>query len=57
MIKEDPDLSFAGRKKILRSVGEAIQELHDRNWVHIGACLIIYERRMYPLDIHWLEQT
>jgi len=37
LIKNDPDLSLAGRKKILRCVGEAIQELHSKNWIHIGA--------------------
>ena len=37
LIKKDPDLSHAGRKKILRCVGEAIQEFHSENWIHIGA--------------------
>ncbi|KAK5651308.1 hypothetical protein OQA88_12603 [Cercophora sp. LCS_1] len=36
LIKGDAaDLSLAGRKKILRCVGEAIQELHSKNWIHI----------------------
>jgi serine/threonine protein kinase len=37
LIKKDPDLSVAGRKKILRCVGEAIQEFHSKSWIHLGA--------------------
>ncbi|KAK3385633.1 kinase-like domain-containing protein [Podospora didyma] len=36
LIKKEPDLSLAGRKKILRCVGEAIQEFHSKNWIQIG---------------------
>jgi tRNA A-37 threonylcarbamoyl transferase component Bud32 len=36
LIREDQDLPLAERKKILRRVGEAIQELHSNNWIHGG---------------------
>ncbi|KAF2702783.1 kinase-like protein [Pleomassaria siparia CBS 279.74] len=32
---EDPDLPLLERKKTLRRVGEAIQELHGKDWIHI----------------------
>jgi serine/threonine protein kinase len=35
-IQEDPDISDAARKTILRQTGEAIQELHSKDWIHIG---------------------
>ena len=34
--QKDPDLPVLERKKILRLVGEAIQELHSKDWVHLG---------------------
>ncbi|KAI2603666.1 kinase-like domain-containing protein [Hypoxylon sp. NC1633] len=34
LIQEDPDFPLAERKKILRHVGEAIQELHSKDWIH-----------------------
>jgi tRNA A-37 threonylcarbamoyl transferase component Bud32 len=36
LIQEDPDFPPAERKKILQRVGEAIQELHGKDWIHIG---------------------
>lgn len=36
LLQNDPEFPPSGRKKILRHVGEAIQELHDRDWVHLG---------------------
>ncbi|KAI5860034.1 kinase-like domain-containing protein [Durotheca rogersii] len=35
LIKEDPDFPPPERQKILRCVGEAIQELHSKDWIHI----------------------
>ncbi|OCL11970.1 kinase-like protein [Glonium stellatum] len=35
LIQEDPDFPPVERKKILRRVGEAIQELHSKDWIHI----------------------
>ncbi|KAL5329987.1 hypothetical protein ACEPPN_003509 [Leptodophora sp. 'Broadleaf-Isolate-01'] len=35
IIQNDPDFPTTERKKILQRVGEAIQELHARDWVHI----------------------
>ncbi|KAL2129274.1 hypothetical protein VTI74DRAFT_7985 [Chaetomium olivicolor] len=35
LIQEDPSLPLAEGKKILRRVGEAIQELHSKDWIHI----------------------
>lgn len=34
LIQEDPDFPPAERKKILRRVAEAIQELHAKGWMH-----------------------
>lgn len=36
VIKDDPGLVHTQRKKILRYTAEAIQELHSRDWIHIG---------------------
>lgn len=36
LIQDDVDFPYEGRKKILRQVGEAIQDLHDKDWLHIG---------------------
>lgn len=36
LIKDYPDLDPNEREKILRGVGEAIQELHAKDWVHRG---------------------
>lgn len=37
LIQNDPDFPPTERKKILQHVGEAIQELHARHWIHLGA--------------------
>lgn len=39
LIQQDADLHLGERKKILRCVGEAIQELHGKDWIHIGNIL------------------
>lgn len=36
LTQEDPVFPLVERKKILRHVGEAIQELHGKDWIHIG---------------------
>jgi serine/threonine protein kinase len=36
LLQEDPNISDAARKKILRQTGEAIQELHNKDWIHLG---------------------
>ncbi|KAI1395214.1 kinase-like domain-containing protein [Hypoxylon fuscum] len=35
LIQDDPDFPPVERKKILRCVGVAIQELHSKDWIHI----------------------
>ncbi|KAI4941938.1 hypothetical protein J4E91_010488 [Alternaria rosae] len=35
LLQEDSKISDAARKKILRQTGEAIQELHSKDWIHI----------------------
>ena len=37
IIQGNPDFPVMERKRILRRVGEAIQELHAFDWIHIGA--------------------
>lgn len=36
LLKDDPEFPPDERLKIMRSVGEAIQELHSKDWVHAG---------------------
>ncbi|OAL56909.1 kinase-like protein [Pyrenochaeta sp. DS3sAY3a] len=36
LIQGDADLRMAERKKILRCTGEALQELHHKDWIHIA---------------------
>ena len=36
LIQDDPEFPVPERKKILRRTGEAIQELHAKDWIHIG---------------------
>ncbi|KAI8941750.1 hypothetical protein NX059_002954 [Plenodomus lindquistii] len=35
LLQEDTKISDAARKKILRQTGEAMQELHSKDWIHI----------------------
>ncbi|KAK5745232.1 hypothetical protein LTS12_023205 [Elasticomyces elasticus] len=35
LIQGNPEFPTEGRKKILRQVGEAIQELHNKDWIHV----------------------
>ncbi|KAF1956011.1 kinase-like protein [Byssothecium circinans] len=35
LIQDDADIPVAERKKILRCTGEALQELHSKDWIHI----------------------
>jgi serine/threonine protein kinase len=46
LIQDDPDLSLMERKKILRRVAEAIQELHSKDWIHLGTLSAI--QNWYP---------
>lgn len=34
--KENSGFSVAAIKKILQLTGEALKELHDRNWIHLN---------------------
>jgi hypothetical protein len=36
LLQDDPEVSDAARKKILRQTAEAIQELRSKDWIHIG---------------------
>ncbi|KAF7671333.1 hypothetical protein GT037_010658, partial [Alternaria burnsii] len=36
LLQEDPEVSDAARKKILRQTAEAIQELYSKDWIHMG---------------------
>jgi serine/threonine protein kinase len=36
LLQEDSNISDVARKKILWQIGEAIQELHSKDWIHIG---------------------
>jgi tRNA A-37 threonylcarbamoyl transferase component Bud32 len=41
LIQKDHNTPLAERKKILRRAGEAIQELHGKDWIHIGTLSVI----------------
>jgi serine/threonine protein kinase len=41
IVQNDPNFPPTERKKILQHIGEAIQELHARDWIHIGAAFTI----------------
>lgn len=49
LIQEDPDFPPAERKKILRRTGEGIQELHSKNWIHIGTVSMV--QKSLPFNI------
>ncbi|KAL9104869.1 MAG: hypothetical protein Q9163_000255 [Psora crenata] len=40
LIKDHPDFPTEERKKILRLTGEAVQELHANDWIHIDLLLL-----------------
>jgi serine/threonine protein kinase len=46
LIQHDPEFLAAGRLKILRQVGEAIQELHNKDWIHIYNLFLLEGHRM-----------
>lgn len=41
LIENDPELSMTACNKVVRNVGEAIWELHHKDWIHIGMKLNI----------------
>ncbi|CAM6002114.1 unnamed protein product [Sphagnum balticum] len=51
LIQEDPDFPLAERKKILRCAGEAIQELHSKDWIHIEGNKIVTDTALGDFDI------
>jgi serine/threonine protein kinase len=57
LIQEDPDFPPAERKQILRRIGEGIQELHGKNWIHIGT--LSTNQKLLPfntfklMDLSW----
>lgn len=52
LIQNDPDMVHTQRKEILRYTAEAIQELHSKNWIHIGIL-----RTDTPPRTPWLKST
>jgi hypothetical protein len=57
LIQGNSEFPTEGRKKILRQVGEAIQELQNKDWVHLGMIpsLERYCVDMLGADIHILQ--
>lgn len=37
LLDEYPDFPLSEIKKILRRTAEAVKELHEKDWIHIGA--------------------
>lgn len=50
LIQEDRDFPLAERKKILRHAGEAIQELHGKDWIHIGTLSVIQKLLLFKTN-------
>ena len=50
LIQHDEDLHLRERKKILRYVGEAIQELHSKDWIHIGISSVVWQLEIKPVN-------
>jgi serine/threonine protein kinase len=50
--QEDPDMSEAVCKIILRRIGEAIQELHSKDWIHVGTTLCQFTYNPYSRDLN-----
>lgn len=44
LLRDDPAFSPDERLKIMRGVGEAVQELHSKGWVHAGRSLVLFDR-------------
>lgn len=69
LIQGNPEFPTEGRKKALRQVGEAIQELHSKDWIHLGilpyfegiACMFLkltsMIRQMSSLTMSWSTPT
>lgn len=36
MLQQDPEISGAAKKKVLQETGDAMQELHSKDWIHRG---------------------
>lgn len=34
MLQQDPEISGAAKKKVLQETGDAMQELHSKDWIH-----------------------
>lgn len=45
LMRADPDFPPTELKKVLRYVGEAIQEFHGKGWLHLGA-LYLYNQEI-----------
>jgi hypothetical protein len=41
LVQEDPDFPVGELQKILRCVGEGLQELHSKDWMHAGGVLFL----------------
>ena len=59
LIQSNPEFPTGARKKILRQVGEAIQELHNKDWVHLGISPYLEDDRMKisGADLHDLADV
>jgi tRNA A-37 threonylcarbamoyl transferase component Bud32 len=54
LIQDDPEFPAGGRMKVLRQVGEAIQELHNRDWIHISSFLLLEGHRMIVFRVDYI---
>ena len=54
LMRADPDFPPAELKKILRYVGEAIQEFHAKGWLHLGTLSMTRKLVCKPLTIRIL---
>jgi serine/threonine protein kinase len=49
LLKHDPGLPSDERPKILRSISEAVYELHSQGWVHTGQSNTCVDGSLYML--------
>lgn len=56
LLQEDSKISNAARKEVLRQTGEAIRELHSKDWIHIGMITsprLIFRHELLTKNISW----
>jgi serine/threonine protein kinase len=48
LVEKYPKLPLSARKAILKEVGLGLRDIHEKNWIHLGACRNLSILRLYP---------